>query len=150
MSDYDSRAETLAHIHAVRDRLEIFATALLERGQIHDASKLGPEEKPVFDAVFPQLAGLSYGSPEWNAVVERAGPALAHHYRHNRHHPEHHAEGVVGMDLLDLVEMLCDWMAAAQRQPADGVKLDHNVRLFAIEPQLARILANTLARWPAA
>ncbi len=149
MSDYDSTAETLAHIHAVRDRLEIFGAALLARGRTHDASKLGPEEKPTLDAVFPLLRGLSYGSPEWNALVARARPALAHHYRHNRHHPEHHADGVAGMDLFDVVEMLCDWMAAALRQPADGVKLDHNVKLFGIEPQLARILANTLARWPA-
>ena len=53
------------------------------------------------------------------------------------------------MDLFDLVEMLCDWMAAAQRNPSDGVRLDLNVRAFGIEPQLASILSNTLARWPA-
>jgi hypothetical protein len=57
---------------------------------------------------------------------------------------------VAGMDLFDVVEMLCDWMAAAKRNPADGVKLDHNVRVFGISPQLASILANTLERWPAA
>jgi len=28
------------------------------------------------------------------------------------------------------------------------VKLDYNVKLYGIEPQLACILANTLARWP--
>ncbi|MDB5398577.1 MAG: hypothetical protein JWQ55_595, partial [Rhodopila sp.] len=32
--------------------------------------------------------------------------------------------------------------------PEDGVKLSYNVELFGIEPQLASILANTLARWP--
>jgi hypothetical protein len=44
--------------------------------------------------------------------------------------------------------MVCDWIAAAERKPDDGVKLAYNVRLFGIEPQLASILANTLARWP--
>jgi len=48
------------------------------------------------------------------------------------------------------VEMLCDWIASAARNPGDGVKLDYNVRQFAIEPQLEKILANTLARWPGA
>jgi hypothetical protein len=44
--------------------------------------------------------------------------------------------------------MLCDWIAAAKRNPADGVKLAYNVELFGIQDQLASILANTLARWP--
>ena len=45
--------------------------------------------------------------------------------------------------------MVCDWIAAAERKPEDGVKLAYNVRLFGIEPQLASILGNTFARWPA-
>jgi hypothetical protein len=44
--------------------------------------------------------------------------------------------------------MVCDWIASAARNPGDGVRLDYNVKQFAIEPQLAGILANTLARWP--
>jgi hypothetical protein len=51
------------------------------------------------------------------------------------------------MDLFDLVEMVCDWMAWA-RKPGD-VKFDYNVEQFRIGPQLKPILANTLARWPA-
>lgn len=148
MSAYDSRADTLAHIHAVRDCIGVFVTEMLQRAQRHDVSKLSAEEKPVFDQVFPMLQGLAYGSPAWNEAVERAAPALAHHYRRNAHHPEHYANGIAGMDLFDLVEMLCDWMAAAQRNPSDGVRLDLNVRAFGIEPQLASILSNTLARWP--
>ncbi|MGH7154066.1 MAG: DUF5662 family protein, partial [Acetobacteraceae bacterium] len=111
MSDYDSRADTLAHVHAVRDRIGTFVTEMLRRARVHDASKFSPEEKPVYDRVFPLLKGVSYASPEWDALVEQAGPALAHHYRQNSHHPEHHADGVAGMDLFDVVEMLCDWMA---------------------------------------
>ena len=71
------------------------------------------------------------------------------HYSRNSHHPEFYGErGIAGMDLFDLVEMLCDWMAAAQRNPSDGVRLDYNVAAFGIGAQLAEILANTLARWP--
>ena len=151
MSDrpaYDSRADTLAHIHAVRNRISVFVAAMLERGRVHDASKLSPEEKPAFDEVIPLLAGVAYGSAEYEALVRRMGPALAHHYQSNSHHPEHHADGIAGMDLFDVVEMICDWIASAGRNPGDGVRLDYNVKQFAIEPQLASILANTLARWP--
>ncbi len=147
--EFDSRADTLAHIHLVRDYLDTFVAEMLKRGARHDASKLTPAEKPAFDLVLPLLAGVSYGSAAYQALVDRVKPALEHHYAQNSHHPEHYRErGIAGMDLFDIVEMICDWMASAQRHPPDGVKLSHNVALFGIEPQLASILANTLARWP--
>ena len=149
-SAYDSRADTLAHIHRVRDNIDAFVAGMLARGSVHDASKLEEAEKSAFDRVIPLLAGLAYGSPEYEAIVARHRPALEHHYRRNSHHPEHYgAAGVAGMDLFDLVEMVCDWMAAAEREPGHGVKLAYNVALFRIEPQLASVIANTLARWPA-
>jgi len=49
------------------------------------------------------------------------------------------------MNLLDLVEMLCDWKAATERH-ADGdmgKSLEHNANRFSIDPQLAGILKNT-------
>ncbi len=148
-STYDSRADTLAHIHRVRDHIDMFVAEMLARGRVHDASKLDEPEKSGFDEIIPLLAGVAYGTPDYEAAVERARPALEHHYRRNSHHPEHYGPaGMAGMDLFDLVEMVCDWMAAAERNPDDGVKLAYNVRLFGIEPQLARVITNTLARWP--
>ena len=145
---YDSTAETLRHIHRVRDHLNTVIAALLERGRVHDASKFSAVEKPVLDSIYPRLRGLSYGSPPYMALVREAWPGLQHHYRHNSHHPEHYEAGIAGMDLLDLIEMFCDWKAASERNPGDGVKIDHNARIYAIAPQLADILANTVARWP--
>ena len=101
---------------------------LMARGRLHDASKLEEPEKSTFDSLIPQLAGVAYGSPEYEAAAERAKPGVEHHYRRNSHHPEHYGPaGVAGMDLFDLVEMVCDWMAAAEREPEDGVKLAYNV-----------------------
>jgi Family of unknown function (DUF5662) len=146
---YDSRANSLAHIHHVRDNIDVFVAEMLRRGRIHDVSKFSDQEKPALDEALPLLEGVPYGSSAWQNVIERLGPALEHHYRHNSHHPEHYGnEGVGGMDLFDVVEMVCDWMAAARRNPTDGVKLGYNVQKFGIEPQLAAIIANTLARWP--
>lgn len=146
---YDSRADTLAHIHLVRDHIETFVAEMLRRGRVHDASKFSAVEKAALDEAMPLLKGVAYGSAEWRAVIDRIAPALAHHFAHNPHHPEHYGnEGIAGMDLFDVVEMVCDWMAAAARHPEDGVRLDINTRQFGIEPQLASIIANTLARWP--
>ena len=146
---YDSRADTLQHILDVRANLDAFVCEVLRRGRNHDASKLTEAEKPAFDEVLPLLRGVPYGSPEFEEIVRRLGPALQHHHRANSHHPEHYgARGIAGMDLFDVVEMVCDWIAAAKRNPGDGVKLAHNVELFGIQDQLAAVIANTLARWP--
>ena len=151
LPSYDSRADILAHIHQVRDRLDVFAAELLRRGTAHDASKLSDAEKPAFDLVTPLLAGVTYGSPEFRALEERVRPTLKHHYQHNSHHPEFYGErGIAGMDLFDVVEMICDWIASAARQPGNAVNLAYNVDLFGIDSQLASILANTLERWPRA
>ena len=154
MSDraqYDSRADILAHILAVRDRLDVFAAELSRRGSAHDASKSSGAEKPAFDLVTPLLPGVTYGSPEYLALEERVRPALEHHYQHNSHHPEYHGNcGIAGMDLFDVVEMVCDWIASVAGRSGGDLNLEFNIRRFGIEAHLGSILANTLNRWPRA
>lgn len=146
---YDSTADTKAHIDEVRKRLLAVADALLNRGEDHDASKLGPNEKSLFDEMTPKLKTLSYGSDEYKASLAALGPALAHHYANNSHHPEHYPNGIAGFDLLDLIEMYCDWQAAALRTASgDFAKsLSINEARFKLDPQLASILRNTFERY---
>lgn len=146
--DYDSRADTLTHISRVRDLLDDFATELISRGKVHDQSKLGPEEKPLFDEMTPKLKTLTYGSDDYKASLAALGPALTHHYEANSHHPEHYSDGVAGMTLHDLVEMFCDWKAASERT-SDGSfskSLPHNQKRFKLSDQLTRVFANTAER----
>lgn len=144
---YDSTADTLKHIRRVQELLGKMATDLLRRGEFHDESKLGPEEKPLFDEMTPLLKTLTYGSDEYKASLEKLGAALRHHYAVNSHHPEHFENGVAGMTLLDVVEMLCDWKAASERtKDGDFAKsIEIGIDRFKIEPQLASILRNTRA-----
>jgi hypothetical protein len=145
---YDSRRDTQEHQYAVQARIQEFRDHLKERARLHDRSKLESPEKEVFDRVTPQLAGLTYGSDEYKAALADMGPALDHHYAENSHHPEHYRDGINGMSLLDLVEMLCDWKAAGERHD-DGGDIERSLRLnidrFKIEPQLQSILENTIA-----
>lgn len=145
---YDSRNDTIEHIRQVSERLKSVCTELRERGLFHDASKLGPEEKPIFDAVTPKLKCLVYGTDEYRASLKELGPALTHHYAENTHHPEHYPNGISGMDLLDAIEMYCDWAAATLRTKdgdmASGIEI--NIKRFGIDGPLAEILRNTWAR----
>jgi hypothetical protein len=146
----DSRPDTLAHIALVRRHLYLAITQLHRRAALHDASKLVEPEKSAFDEVTPRL-DHPYGSPAYADGLRHLREALDHHYAHNSHHPEHHPHGVAGMTLVDLVEMLCDWKAASERQPQGdfGLSLAISFDRFHIEPQLRSVLENTAAAlWP--
>lgn len=142
---YDSRADTEKHIHTVRDLLRAVILDLDRRGTVHDKSKLEDPEKAIFDEYTPKLADTTYGSDEYKQFLAEMKPALDHHYSQNAHHPEFWPNGIAGMSLLDVVEMLCDWKAATMRHNdgslADSLRI--NKQRFGISDQLAGILENT-------
>ncbi len=142
---YDSRPDTYAHIATVRRYLVDSVFNLLHRADVHDESKLAPPEVEAFDRLTPKLRETTYGTPEYKALLADMQDALRHHYAACSHHPEHFTNGMWGMSLFDLVEMLADWKAAGERH-ADGSmerSLVVNVERFGIEPQLASILRAT-------
>ena len=144
--DYDSTIDTTLHVNRVRFLLGQCAIRLLERGSKHDASKLEQPEKAIFDAVGNRLAVITYEGEEYKQSLVDLKVALDHHYLHNPHHPEHYANGIVGMSLLDLVEMLMDWKAASERHPG-GMNIARSIELssqrFSVGDQLKQILMNT-------
>lgn len=137
--------ETMRHIERVRNILNSFISDLLERGELHDQSKLESPEVELFTEVTPKLATLTYGSPEYKEQLKFLGPALEHHYARNRHHPEHHKNGVEDMNLLDLVEMFADWKAASERHNDGNIlkSIEKNADRFRMSPQLVKIFENT-------
>jgi hypothetical protein len=104
-----------------------------------------PELTP-FVKMTPLLAQTTYGSDEYDAMLEELKPALEHHYAKNAHHPEHHKEGVSDMTLIDLMEMLCDWKAATMRHNDGNIRksIEVNGKRFKINSQLVKILENTV------
>ena len=144
---YDSTPDTKSHIALVRKFIQRPIIKLMHRASEHDKSKLETPEKAAFDKATPKLKGLKYGSDEYRAALRELGPALQHHYQANAHHPEHYPNGIDGMSLLDLLEMLCDWGAAQQRHDPPGnfeESFKVNVGRFKIGPQLESILRNTV------
>lgn len=146
---YDSRVDTLQHSQRVGELLAQVVKDLLDRSTCHDRSKTLPPEVSIFDEYTPKLKTLTYGSSEYKACLGAMGEGLRHHYAHNRHHPERFANGVAGMTLVDVVEMLTDWKAATERgKDGDlGKSLEIQRERFGLEPQLAAILENTAAHF---
>jgi hypothetical protein len=150
---YDSRVDTLMHSRRVGELVITLVSEMLVRATQHDLSKTQPPEVEFFDRLTPRLRTLKYGdddgvSNEYRASLAELGPALEHHYAHNRHHPEHWGQaGVAGMTLVDLVEMLCDWKASTERMAPGTGDLARSIEIakkrFGLSDQLAQILANT-------
>ena len=138
--------QTVEHIEKVRKLIGMIRQELFMRGRDHDDSKLKKEEFEIFVEYTPKLWGTTYGSDEYKQYLEEMKPALDHHYKHNSHHPEHFEKGMDDMNLVDVLEMFCDWKAATMRH-ADGdiyKSIQINAERFGISDQLAKILTNTV------
>jgi len=146
--EYDSKADTLLHIKRVSQLLNEAATKLIERGNVHDNSKLEEPEKSEFDRLTPLLKTLEYGSDEYKKSLTELHLALKHHYANNSHHPEHYENGVNGFDLFDLMEMFCDWKAATERTKDGNIhkSIEYNKERFELSDQLCQIFKNTAER----
>jgi len=146
MSKYDSTFDTSEHIQKVRDLLYQVMFALTGRAKFHDESKFKDPEKKIFDEFTPKLKKSTYGSGEYKQFLNDMGKALKHHYANNAHHPEHFSNGIDGMSLIDLIEMLADWKAATLRHENGDIKksLLINKDRFGISDQLFNILENTI------
>jgi hypothetical protein len=150
--------ETRKHQQEVSRLLVKCAQILLERANRHDLSKLEEPERSIFIEYTPKLRGMTYGSDEYKACLEKMNVALKHHYEKNPHHPEYFS-GIVSdkndlsdsiqcMTLIDITEMLCDWIAATKRH-ADGDIMKSiliNEKRFFIKEQLSEIFRNTYMR----
>ena len=142
---YDSTIDTHRHISEVQRNLLDIVICLGMRARFHDASKLDPPEKEMYDEFTPKLRALIYGSNEYKRCLKEMGEALKHHYEHNSHHPEHFSNSIDGMSLLDLIEMLADWTAAVLRHDGDLMEsLSINRDRFGMSDQLVQILENTI------
>ena len=142
----DSTESTKRHIFRVHDLLDEVTSELQTRRVNHDRSKYEEPEKSAFDRLEAlKLSTVVYGSDEYKAALAAEKPAIQHHYEVNDHHPEHYPDGIAGMSLLALIEMLADWKAAGERMHGGNMhdSIDKNIERFGIEPQLARILVNT-------
>lgn len=146
LKEQATNAETYKHIQQVQKRLNKAASMIVERGRLHDRSKLEAPEVEYFAKYTDELKHLTYNSEEYKECLEKMKPAIEHHYAKNRHHPNHFPDGIKGMNLIDLMEMLADWVSSTERQHDGNIKqsFKESCERFGINPQLASILKNTI------
>lgn len=144
---YDSRKDTEKHIEKVSLYIDKCIDEMVERSISHDQDKIDdPVEKALFDEYTPKLAGCTYGSEEYKEFLKGLKPALDRHYKNNRHHPEHFEDGIKGMNLIDLLEMICDWKASSERHEDGDIlrSIEINQKRFDYSDELKEIFINTI------
>ncbi len=142
MEKYDSRLDTQNHIYLVKEYIYDFCGCLEDQVQDHDKTKLEEPEKSILDKITPQLKDMSYWGNEYQKSLEKMGN---HHHKHNRHHPEFFENGIKDMNLVDLIEMFCDWCAATTRHNNGNIieSIDKNAERFGFDEPLKQIMKNT-------
>lgn len=142
-SDYVK--DLVDHKRRVAAHMQHVANELFRRAAVHDNSKFSEEEYDAYESAFPGLQKYAYGTPEFKAELAKIQPAIEHHYAANDHHPEHFPDGIIGMNLIQVIEMVCDWIAASERSQTSlyqGMEL--NRKRFQIDRQLIGVIAHTL------
>lgn len=119
MSSYET--ETMQHKMKVQIILSALSREFLVRGRRHDSSKLKSPEKEIYSEHHEELRIARYGTPEYNRVMEKIKPATQHHYQENDHHPEHFKNGFFDMNLIQITEMVADWIAVASEKGTDVI-----------------------------
>lgn len=142
-------AETHKHVRTVQKYLNLFITDLIHRGEVHDNSKFEEPELSIFAENTHKLSLTEYGSPEYKQLLVEVKPAIDHHYANNRHHTEHFPNGIEGMTLVDLLELLADWKAATMRNKNGNIRtsIDFNSQKYKMTPQLKQIFENTVREY---
>lgn len=142
----DSTLTTLKHIRRVGELMDRFAMDLIQRGINHDASKLIQPELLFLDEmefVTEKMGQAAYGTEEYKRRTAILKPMLAHHYAWNSHHPQHYPNWIWGMNLMDVVEMAMDHLAASERGGEPTVNLTSSAAYLGMSDQLKAIIANT-------
>lgn len=147
MKKYDSRKDTEKHIRRVAYYLNKCRKEIIKRMKNHDYDKIhNKTEKKLFDEYTPKLKDCTYGSEEYKTFLDGLKEGLDIHYKNNRHHPEHFENGIREMNLIDLIEMICDWKAASERH-ADGdiyYSIEYNQKRFRYSDDVKSLLKNTV------
>lgn len=143
---YKSKMETLEHIQMTNKYVNKIVHELLHRGIWHDYTKLQNPEVEGFATAFEYMKGVEYGSKEYEECKDKISDIIKHHYEYNRHHPEHFENGVDDMNIIDLIEMLCDWKAAGMKNKNGSLEKSIHIccEKYNISDQLKRIFLNSI------
>lgn len=148
MEQIETEEYIKGHISRVRRHINTFIQLLIRRAENHDKSKLEEPELSWWKEMDKEPR-YPYGSEEYKQKIKRWNKVFKHHYQYNRHHPEYYEYGVSEMTLIDIVEMMCDWLGYKDTTiVTEALKVcDEQMARYDISEELRQIIFNTLLRY---
>lgn len=148
MEQIETEEYIKGHISRVRRHIHTFIQLLIRRAENHDKSKLEEPELSWWKEMDKEPR-YPYGSEEYKQKIKRWDKVFKHHYKYNRHHPEHYKYGISEMTLIDIVEMMCDWLGYKDTTTVtEALKVcDEQMARYDISEELRQIIFNTLLRY---
>ena len=146
------------HQQIAAEHLIMCAKNLLDRAIVHDASKLlEPERSAYIEPVYAlNTENVEYGSDRYKHLTKQMGVGWEHHKLANDHHieffmsryiEEKNNNPLLKVDLFALIEMCCDWIAAASRRGnSPELALNPLIEKYKMDEQLQSVMRNTLRR----
>lgn len=136
--------QVCTHKALVFQYLTKFSLGLMHRAFTHDLSKFRLDEAEGFSKSSTSFRKVPYAEDSYKDHLKLIGKSLETHYSRSRHHPQHHPEGLLGMNLLDLVEMFYDWAAASSCQERGSLmeSIEKNKERFSYGEVLGSLLKN--------
>jgi hypothetical protein len=104
-----------------------FSINLIYRGIFHDTSKFKFDESYYFIKIIHKLKHVKYGSEEYHKNLKNIYPAIEKHYQRNSHHPQYYKNGIYDMNIIDLIEMCCDWKASVKNHKIKNINNSFNI-----------------------
>lgn len=148
MSTHKTTKLIEAHRFRVFQYMNAIAQEVMQRGNNHDSTKLHSPELEIYARNVDEFDKHPFNSEGYNKAKAVIKEATDHHFKHNRHHPEHFPDGIEGMNLVDLLEMVCDWKSATLNHPEQPGDMYNSLKVavdrYNISPQLALVLYNTM------
>ena len=115
-------SDTMEHKMEVQIIMGNMSKECMQRGRLHDNSKLKSPEKEAYQEMHDKLKTVKFGSEQYKRLVGDS-VAVGLHYRNNDHHPEHFEDGIHGMHLLQITEMLADMVAVSKAKGTDVIEM---------------------------
>jgi len=132
------------HKKIVTNLINFVIMELHNRKNTHDDSSLDPEEAEIM-AHYPKfIKDDSYINGENQAYINTIKGALDIHFQKNRHHPEYFKNGIKDMNLIDIIEMLCDWKAMTPDNEDIISVIKQYKKIYNFSDDLMNILINTV------
>lgn len=136
------------HISRVQKWISKFSTILYIRGLNHDRSKLCEPELSMWKKM-DEEPRYPYGTKEYQEKLNRYQELFKLHYKRNKHHPEHWSGYYLEMDLIDIIEMLCDWLGYKEDITIEEAEalIDQQCRRYNFNNTFRALLFNTLKNY---